>query len=1137
MADSNRLSGTVTEDAVPLELLGETSLTSTSAPEGSITSRPHHQISLGSSVPQSSQQTRITESRLHGLEAAREMTAERSGQRRSGDGMQDSHQSSQPPSQTVPPMGSAGHSVSDASSSHQDEDVGRDIFKGVSKAMEKAMSEAVLYVENPSLPFSSEPSPLESSMKSLTLLPEPVDDEDIEKYRSRMPDGLKLDHYDAMILYQDDDLPVVKKFLNRVEAEVLLNKVEKPKVVLYDNILPDAGISKVGELDKTLEYCTYVFLYVTKKFCQGRWTEFAAQTALMNAIDSPQSRWSVVPIFTEPKRNPTFKIPPSIRSLKGIQYWSDDKFYADSLRKLLEDKLHVRLDKEEDLREKRKDWIRKYKQSERRKAEERNLQDRHAQELEAEEERKHQQVLQFRDREFQVQKIKREQQQRINICSLQDAIKQLECQGSSSQNTSLDEYFQNLSQHMNAPNSASPKKSESVGGHLEQQGMAELSHLRPSFSMPNYRCHQFPPPTISFLSQFAGMAPPPHPVRLPQGYPSEWTAPSSAYQSARYSVVPASLPPGDRFYLPDSSASSCPPGPKSLPINSGEKRHVSGTDFPSAPVQAEDGGPSVKDYPDVQTCTSQSSESGPRAEEQGAAPAGSRNVGHPGVGDGKDQAGPRITGDCSAHEGHDHGLDDTSHNSLGREDNPKMPHKEDLVEDVPMDSSNPQSSITTSYSQNKGCLGQPHFSEAIHQPAILSQGPAHLGSRRAQAEPDGRGDNRCDPHLMYSGHAEMGDRFSGYRPPFPYGPPGQYRSPPPGQFHSPYMPHHPHPYFLGHFAPEFYPGQYPYPGQAPAYAMFPQYGVQRFHSPAAVPVQHIDNLQYPGQYQTSWPPSPLPTPRAAAPAAPAANRQQAPSTQQEENPSPPVIHHHHFHHGRGEEGSTTVNYINKAENVMVGEQISVEKRKKRHGAEQYPEAEEAQSLPENIYVRENPCYTAMPPPSSGGVGDERSHDLTMTEESVTLTPSPAYSYESQPELAAFREQSTSSRLTGNVSRDNNSRGASVQSAGSGSAAAASSVGLPEVTSESYHPTYAGQMPHTSTSISSPHQFLPLQGPPHSSAGSTMSPENIVQQWPEQYEQERETQLKRYVMGPSAEEDCYLSEDWEDTSKKTVGSKT
>ncbi|XP_025077640.1 uncharacterized protein LOC112554205 [Pomacea canaliculata] len=229
--------------------------------------------------------------------------------------------------------------------------------------------------------MSSSLTDLPSLKKTPSLKVDDISDEDIENYKKQFPKDIRSDIYDAMIIHQDEDVQEVLQFLSRVNSDVQLSQGEKAKVVLYTDVRPDIG-TPIGQLDESLSLCTYVFLYVTKKFCSDGWTEFSSQTCLMDAIYNSEKKWSVVPIFTEPRRQATYKIPASIRSLKGIQYWSEDKFYADSLRKLLDDKLYVRKSKEVELKHKRKMWILKKKAEEIREQDRREQETRHAAEEE-----------------------------------------------------------------------------------------------------------------------------------------------------------------------------------------------------------------------------------------------------------------------------------------------------------------------------------------------------------------------------------------------------------------------------------------------------------------------------------------------------------------------------------------------------------------------------------------------------------------------------------------------------------------------------------------------------------------------------------------------------------------------------------
>ncbi|KAL8588732.1 hypothetical protein ACOMHN_042074 [Nucella lapillus] len=1122
-ASSNRLSGTVIEDAEPLERSGVASVAPTLAPcirpqmgvpERSVTSRSPQQTGHRGGVTPS-QQTRSREHHA-GLTARETVSQQQTGG--GGGGAQDSYGMPLLSLKSTDSLGSLV-SRSDVSSFPREEEASME--SDVLKGMSKALSEGVLRVENPSLSFSSQPSSLESCMPGLPVSLETVDDQDIDKYRRMMPDDLKVDYYDAMILYQNSDFPLVSKFLKRVNTDVRLNKVELPQVELYDKILPHAGITRVGELDMTLDYCTYVLLFVTKRFCEEKWTEFAAQTALMNAIDSPESRWSVVPIFTEPKRHPTFKIPPSIRSLKGIQYWSEDNFYVDSLRKLLEDKVHVRLEKEQDIRRRREQWIRTEKASERRKKDLRELKDRQALQVMEDRQKKHQQSLQHLDQQFQEDR-KEKTKQRIHINSMKEDLSRYGHQNPMDQNAMVHDYMENLSHHMNASNSGSVKKSQTFGEGLDQQGLAELpyNYMHLSRSMPDH----FSPPALLAPPHFAGMARAPnagHAMFPQQGHPGEWGNPTGTGQAAG----------SPSFNLP-GYGSSHHPSPQSLPTMSLEKQGVGGKECPSVPAERGYGG--QPDHQDTPAPMSQSSSQAcAGAKETGVSADNNRHADRQASGDRKEQAGAPV---ATTLEGPD-GRDESSHNIQEWEKTPEMPSKGDLVEDVPTDSHSYKGPIPAPYRQATGYVGSPYISEAIRQPEAVTRGPAHHGGVRAHAEPHERGDHGYDPHhdprMMYGGYAATGNRVPGYRLPLQYMPHGQIHPYYMGQFQSPY--------FLPNFPPEFYQGPLPYPGQVPlpAYAMPPQYGgIQRFHHPpAGVPAQHIENLQYPGQFQTSWPPSALPpTPRPPPPPHTANRQQPSPPAMAEENPSPAVVHHHHFHHGRGEDPPpTTINYIKKAETVMMAENFSMDMNSTRRGGEGGPQCAEGdeapQSVPQDASVPENQSCLPGQPACSEDAREQQSHDPTMTEESVTLTPSREYSSQSPSTLAGFREHSNSSQLTQNVSRDDRSCRTSVQSTGS---TPPSPVGLPEVSNEPCNPMYAaGHLPPYSST--SPSQILPpFQPRAQFLASSTVVPEDALCQWPEQYEKERDTELKRLVMGPSADEESYPSEDREETSMKTAG---
>ncbi len=202
--------------------------------------------------------------------------------------------------------------------------------------------------------FSTSPT-----SKSLPSEEEDITEKDILDLLKEMPPHMRFDYHDAFVIYCDDDRSRVEEFMENFDEIKLYDRV-KPKVVLYDNIAISIG-SKIKALEFGIDRCTYVFLFITKAFCDDSWSEFSSETCLMEAIHNPDKKWCVVPVFTEPKRSASFRVPPSLNSLKGIQYLKNDKFFKDSVAKLLEEKLYIREEKVKKLTGERKEWVSQYR--------------------------------------------------------------------------------------------------------------------------------------------------------------------------------------------------------------------------------------------------------------------------------------------------------------------------------------------------------------------------------------------------------------------------------------------------------------------------------------------------------------------------------------------------------------------------------------------------------------------------------------------------------------------------------------------------------------------------------------------------------------------------------------------------------
>lgn len=168
----------------------------------------------------------------------------------------------------------------------------------------------------------------------------------IDQYYDRMPSDVKIGYYDVMILYAEDDRELATKYRDHLMKDILLEGGRHVKAVLYDDeeLVSIAG-GKLKSLEYGFERCTFAFIYLTKSFCQCEWSTLSSEECLMESIYNPEKKWCVVPVYTVSRSKANFKIPMGLNSLKGVNYYNDDDFYRRGLRRLIGDKVMVRLAK------------------------------------------------------------------------------------------------------------------------------------------------------------------------------------------------------------------------------------------------------------------------------------------------------------------------------------------------------------------------------------------------------------------------------------------------------------------------------------------------------------------------------------------------------------------------------------------------------------------------------------------------------------------------------------------------------------------------------------------------------------------------------------------------------------------------
>ncbi|XP_060570328.1 uncharacterized protein LOC132728666 isoform X2 [Ruditapes philippinarum] len=201
-----------------------------------------------------------------------------------------------------------------------------------------------------------------SSMDSLSCSSMPSADweEELKQYENSMPPDIRLEYIDVLILYCEEDRKEAQKFQKHLREEIPLSN-GPIKTLLYDDSEMQAiSASMIGHLEKVVQRSTYVFIFMTKNFIDDKWCEFSSESCLMEAITNPLKQWCVVPVYTE-KRNTSFRVPMGLNTLKGINYYNNDRFYKNGVARLIGDKIYVRIKANEEHKIKQKKWLEEHK--------------------------------------------------------------------------------------------------------------------------------------------------------------------------------------------------------------------------------------------------------------------------------------------------------------------------------------------------------------------------------------------------------------------------------------------------------------------------------------------------------------------------------------------------------------------------------------------------------------------------------------------------------------------------------------------------------------------------------------------------------------------------------------------------------
>ncbi|KAK3586820.1 hypothetical protein CHS0354_020034 [Potamilus streckersoni] len=178
----------------------------------------------------------------------------------------------------------------------------------------------------------------------------------LEMYKNLMPSDIRIDYFDVLLLYSEDNKSAARQFCDHLKNDIKLKDNESVKAVLYDEFVAHAG-SKLRNLQTALERCTYVFCYITKEFCEDKWIELSKDECLIEAIENEEKQWCVVPVITVPVKRANFKLPFGLRSLVSIRYDQNDQYYRDTVSRLIQNNLHQRLVKERKQKKQQFTWF------------------------------------------------------------------------------------------------------------------------------------------------------------------------------------------------------------------------------------------------------------------------------------------------------------------------------------------------------------------------------------------------------------------------------------------------------------------------------------------------------------------------------------------------------------------------------------------------------------------------------------------------------------------------------------------------------------------------------------------------------------------------------------------------------------
>ncbi|XP_059159406.1 uncharacterized protein LOC131943349 [Physella acuta] len=185
------------------------------------------------------------------------------------------------------------------------------------------------------------------------------DDPEYLRYLFLFPDELREDNIDILIINAENDSNAARSFKKHLEKDIIVHvngMTLQPRVKLLEDFRIGSSLEY---LDFAFSKTLYVFLYVTKEFCSCTWSLLKGQACLVEAIQDKEKKWCVIPVHTKSRKNQDYKLPMMLGSLRPINYWVDDidQFYSEGVRKLLDSRIRLLLERDITLQKQRLEYF------------------------------------------------------------------------------------------------------------------------------------------------------------------------------------------------------------------------------------------------------------------------------------------------------------------------------------------------------------------------------------------------------------------------------------------------------------------------------------------------------------------------------------------------------------------------------------------------------------------------------------------------------------------------------------------------------------------------------------------------------------------------------------------------------------